>query len=360
MPTRARRIVFVIDDLGHGGAQRQLVLIASALKASFDPHVVVLSSVVDPHAAALRANGVPVVVVPRRHGMDAARVAAVARAVPDAGLLHGFLDASNAYAFLAARMIRRPVVMFLSSDRVTLHGTRAHAYKWMLRRADAVTVNSAAGDAFLTGALGLAPQRVVRVPNIVPEAPLPPLPTADARVIGCVGRLAAVKRFDAVIRALPAVRARVPGATLLIVGDGPERPALEALARDTGAGEAVTFAGALDRPLDAMAGMSCLVLASAFEGLPNAALEALSIGVPVVAAAAGDLGDVVEDGVTGVLAGGSSPDAIAGAVVRALESPGLRESARREGPRRMRERHSQDVVLRDLIGLYHRLIPPTK
>jgi GalNAc-alpha-(1->4)-GalNAc-alpha-(1->3)-diNAcBac-PP-undecaprenol alpha-1,4-N-acetyl-D-galactosaminyltransferase len=354
MSDRAPRIGFVIDDLGHGGAQRQLVLIASALRHEFALRVVVLSSTVEPHATALRALGIPVTVIRRRSNLDAWRLAGLVRALRGVDVIHGFLDASNVYAFLAARALGCSTVLFLNSDRIMLGGARRRLLTWMLHHADAVTVNSAAGETFLTRSLRIPPARVHRVPNIVPAAPPAPGPR-DGPVIGCVGRLVAIKRFDAVIAALPRVREVVPGARLVIVGDGPEHAPLQALARKLGVADAVTLAGASDSPLEAMAGMSCLVLASAFEGLPNVALEAMSLGLPVVAAPAGDLAAIVEDGVTGVHAADTSPQALAAAIVRALTDTDLRAAARREGPGRMRERFSEALVLRDLIATYHRL-----
>ncbi len=356
MSDRRLRIAFVIDDLGIGGAQRQLVLIASALADRFELRVIVLSDIVEPHATTLSANGIPVTAIPRRSHADPFRLAALVRALGDTDIVHAFLDASNVYAFLAARILRRPVVLWLSSDRIMLHGWRRGVLTRMLRSADAVTVNSAAGDAFLTERVGVSPNRIQRVPNVVPVPPLPDAPPAAAPVVGCVGRLAAEKRLDAIVAAFALVRQTVPDARLLIVGDGPERAALEAETRRLGVTEAVTFAGASNRPLEAMAGMACLVLASAFEGLPNAALEAMSIGVPVVAPRVGDLGSVVRDGVTGVAVDDPSPELLARAIVRAINDPVLRETSRREGPRLMRERYAADGVLSGLIAMYDRLV----
>lgn len=356
MRDRQPRIAFVIDDLGIGGAQRQLALIACALARDFEPRVAVLSSILEPNATTLRACDVPVVAIARRYGLDVGRLLALVRAVRGADVIHGFLDASNAYAFLAARLLRRPAVLFMSSDRILIGGVRAHVLRWMLRRADAVTVNSAAGAAFLTDTLDIAPARICRVPNIVPVAdPPPPSRAGGPPVIGCVARLVSIKRVDAVIAALARVREAVPGTRLLVVGDGPERAALEGQAGQLGLADAVTFAGALDRPLEAMATMTCLVVASAFEGLPNAALEALSLGLPVVAAPVGDLGWIIRDGITGVRVEDATTGALARAIIRALGDDGLQAAARNEGPRLVCEYFSDTVVLRDLITTYRRL-----
>jgi glycosyltransferase involved in cell wall biosynthesis len=361
MPERPLRIAFVIDDMGHGGAQKQLSLIAAALAPRYAPRAYVLSSVAEPHGPALRAQGVPVDILRRRSGADPARLVTLTRAVRNADIVHGFLDASNAYAFIAARLVRRPVVLFMSSDRLTLRGWRRVAVAWMYRHADAVTVNSRAGEAFLVDRLRVPPDRVYVVPNIVsvPEA-RPAPPAGAAPLVGCVGRLADEKRFDRVVAALPAVRAAVPGARLRIVGDGPGRAALEAAAARAGVAGAVTFAGAVDRPMQSMADMSCLVLSSEFEGLPNAALEAMSIGIPVVAVSVGDLASIVVDGVTGVRAEDASPAALARAIVRALSDPHLRDAASREGPRLMRERFAEDGALSVLNEMYASLATKRK
>lgn len=354
MPDRPLRIGFVVDDLGHGGAQRQLVLIAAALKPAIETRVIVLSSILEPHARELRAHGIEVVSIARRSGADAMRLASLVRAAHGMDLLHGFLDASNVYTFAAARWMGIPAILFLNSDRIMLRGMRRQVLIWMLRRADAVTVNSAAGETFLQRVLRIPAPRICRVSNIVPATPLPRA-AAGPPVIGCVGRLVPLKRFDAVVAALPRVRERIPDARLIVVGDGPEEARLRSMAQRLGMDGAVTFAGASDRVLDAMAGMSCLVLPSEFEGLPNVVLEALSVGLPVVATPAGDLASIVVDGVTGVLAPGGDPESLAPAIARALTDTKLQRSAREHGPRMMQERFSQDVVLRGLIALYRRL-----
>jgi glycosyltransferase involved in cell wall biosynthesis len=227
----------------------------------------------------------------------------------------------------------------------------------MLRSADAVTVNSLAGKDYLVNTLGVRDDRVCYVPNIVELSATPRDANPVAPIVGAVGRLVALKRFGAIIDAMTAVRRSVPGARLVIVGDGPARTSLETLARREGVADAVEFTGAVDDAGIQVARFACLVVASTFEGLPNAALEALALGVPVVTVAAGDLPRVVTDGVTGIIARDASPEALADALIRALTSEMLRASAAREGPRLMREEFSAARARDQLLKLYTRLSP---
>ena len=125
----------------------------------------------------------------------------------------------------------------------------------------------------------------------------------DAFVMLTASRLAAWKRVDRAVRALPRVRAWVPGATLLVVGDGEERARLEALARSLGVADAVRFAGAVPQR-DVMRFMhaSDVFLAVAdLSNVGNPLLEAMACGMCIVAVDAGDTRDLIADGATGRL-----------------------------------------------------------
>jgi glycosyltransferase involved in cell wall biosynthesis len=121
--------------------------------------------------------------------------------------------------------------------------------------------------------------------------------------------------------ALSAV-ALVPEARLVLVGDGPERAELE-----LAAGDRVEFRGARsrDEALRTLAGAEAALLSSDWENLPHAAVEALSVGVPVVSTAVGGVPEVVRDGENGVLVAAGQPEELAAAMRRILAEPGLRE-----------------------------------
>jgi glycosyltransferase involved in cell wall biosynthesis len=123
----------------------------------------------------------------------------------------------------------------------------------------------------------------------------------DAPVIGTVGRLVQIKRYDLLIRSFARVRRSCPKAHLILVGDGPQKLELQQLVAGLGIGDRVHFAGYqidVNRYLHIM---DCFALTSRSEGTPQAVLEASIAGLPVVASRVGGLPEVIDDGRTGIL-----------------------------------------------------------
>jgi glycosyltransferase involved in cell wall biosynthesis len=120
-------------------------------------------------------------------------------------------------------------------------------------------------------------------------------------VVGTVGRLNEVKRQDLLLAAFARLRSAVPSARLLLVGDGPSRADLEALAARLGVRETVHFTGYQAHPERFLAVMDVFALSSRMEGLPLAILEAWAAGLPVVASAVGGVPALIDDNRTGLL-----------------------------------------------------------
>ncbi len=134
---------------------------------------------------------------------------------------------------------------------------------------------------------------------------IPPKSPAEASVqtMICVGRLSPEKGQAGLFKALAQLRPRRTGLKLRLVGDGPDRASLEAAAKELGVLEAVSFAGRLpeEETLAEIARVDLLVLPSFMEGLPIVLMEAMAIGVPVVASRVAGIPELVEDGETGLL-----------------------------------------------------------
>jgi glycosyltransferase involved in cell wall biosynthesis len=118
----------------------------------------------------------------------------------------------------------------------------------------------------------------------------------DATVALCMGALSPEKRVDLAIEAMKLL----PGVELMVVGDGPERARLEAIARAT-APDRVHFLGQTPHPQGPLAAADVVVLPSDTEGQPRVAIEAGLSGLPVVATRVGGLAEIVEEGSTGFL-----------------------------------------------------------
>ncbi|BFU46113.1 glycosyltransferase family 4 protein [Krasilnikovia sp. MM14-A1004] len=153
---------------------------------------------------------------------------------------------------------------------------------------------------------------------------------ADRPVIVCVSRLVPRKGQDALIRALPGVRRRVPGAALLLGSGGPYRKTLERLAREHGVESDVVFTGSVpwaELPTLFAAGdvyaMPCRTRAAGLdvEGLGIVYLEASATGLPVVGGDSGGAPDAVRDGETGYVVGGRDLDALTERLVELLSDP---------------------------------------
>ncbi|MGH3718415.1 MAG: glycosyltransferase family 4 protein [Pseudonocardiaceae bacterium] len=152
----------------------------------------------------------------------------------------------------------------------------------------------------------------------------------DTPVVLCVSRLVARKGQDTLLRALPAIRRQVPGATLLLVGDGPGRVALHRLAQSCGVSDAVVCTGAVpwsELPAYYAAGdvfaMPCRTRGHGLdvEGLGLVFLEASATGLPLVVGDSGGARETVRAGETGELVNGRDVAAVARAVATLLADP---------------------------------------
>jgi glycosyltransferase involved in cell wall biosynthesis len=214
-------------------------------------------------------------------------------------------------------------------------------------------------------ALGLAPAGRTRVivngvdaASVQAAAARGPLSRAalglgpDALVLATVARFDPVKGLDVLLRALPLLAARVPEAQLLIVGDGPERDSLRALARTLGPGARVVFAGALAGAARVLPLVDLYVTASRREGLPTAVLEAMACGLPVLATEAPGHVDAVDPEVTGRLVPLDDVPALAAAAAALLRDPVLRARMGRAGRERVERRFARARMLAEIADLY--------
>ncbi len=276
---------------------------------------------------------------PVRYGLVALRGAQAARRAD-------VLYASSTYAAaaLAATLARRPFVAKLVSDPAYERAQRYRLFSGTLEefqqarsrpvrvlkalrtlslRRASVIVAPSAYLARIAAGWGLGDREIHVLTNPAPPPREIAAEQLEPGTFVFVGRLTRAKALGTAIDAI----AQVPAARLVLVGDGPERTELERRAAGSGAGDRIEFRGARSRDdaLEIVAGATAALLSSDYENLPHAAVEALSVGVPVVATRVGGVPEVVHDGENGLLAPPGQPEALAGAISRILDEDGLRE-----------------------------------
>jgi len=175
-----------------------------------------------------------------------------------------------------------------------------------------------------------------------------------AWVVGTVGRLAPEKNQGLLIDAVAPILD--PRRHLVIVGDGPDRDALIERARATLRPELIHFTGARDDVEALLACFDAFALTSDSEGLPLVVLEAMAVGIPVVATAVGGVPDVIEPGVTGFLVPASDRIALMKELLLLSTRPQLASDVAAAGQSRVLERHSTEHMAREYERLYRRIV----
>jgi len=281
----------------------------------------------------------------------------IRRVRPD--LVHANSSKAGVLGRCAAALMRVPVRVF------TVHGWAFKAYtgfaalgyRWADRLMDPLT-SATICVSETERAAGLAARtcrasRTVVIPNAVDVDAAPRATHAgDPPRVVTVGRLAAPKDTLTLVRALAALGPMRFSA--LVVGDGPDRPELEAEIRSLDLSGAVELAGSRADVPDLLAAADVFVLSSRSEGAPFSILEAMAAGLPVVATDVGGVGELVADGETGLLVPADDPDRLAEALRSLLADGALRRRLGAAGLARARERFDLRALRDAHLDLYAR------
>ncbi len=282
------------------------------------------------------------------------------RALPGSGppILHAHTSPALTLASAVRRL--RPVSAVLYTRRTAFLVRPSRKYH---TAAEIYVAVSEAAERRLRDA-GTPDQRIRRIPdavdlNHVRVSGRPPSRASAASrspTVVTVGHLSPEKGHRVLVEGWPTVLARVPGARLWIAGAGPERGELETLVQRLSLAASVRLLGFCEDVGDLLAGADVFVMPSLEEGLGTAVLEAMAMGLPVVASRTGGLPEVVGDGITGVLVPPGEPLPLADAVVRLLQD---REASARMGAagrRRAAAQFSAEGMATGYLGLYRELV----
>ena len=170
----------------------------------------------------------------------------------------------------------------------------------------------------------------------------------------CVGRLVVAKGLPVLIEAIAELAERDVAVTVTLVGDGPERGAIEAQARALGVGDRVRLLGAMspEQLIDRYAAADVFCLPSFAEGIPVVLMEAMASGLPVVTTRITGIPELVEDGSSGALVAPGRPELLADAIERLAADPALRERWGARGRERVIEEFDVAESAHRLQGLF--------
>ena len=269
--------------------------------------------------------GIPVIELDGTSRLHVDRLLALRRVVRDGGfdVLHTSLWGGSAFGRVAALGPRRPPTVMSERRVEDFRSAPARLVDQLLRPfTDEWIGNSGEVGDFIARAHRAPRSQITVIRNGIDKSvfrpgPTRPRPADQVLTIGALGRLVHQKGFDVLLRALPAVAAQSP-VRLVIAGEGELRPELEAAAE----GLPVSFPGALQGPeavADFLRSLDLFVMPSRYEGLPNAVLEALACGAPVVATDVPGMAEAAGEAARMVPA--EDPHALAEAILSSLADP---------------------------------------
>ena len=361
------RIAFCITDLDRGGAELAFVQLVTRLDRSrWEPAVFCLSkrgALADEFDAA----GIPVACLGARNWTNLGALFRLIRELRwfRPAILQTFLFHANLAGRIAGRLAG--IRTIVSGIRVAEKRSRSPLWldRWTNRLVTTnVCVSQAVAD-FSIAQAGLPARKiavisngveVVRYSNARPaelsEFGIP----AGSQVLLTIGRLDRQKGLHDLVEAAALVIPKFPQLHFLLVGEGPQRKAIERSIREKGLARCVHLAGWRPDIPELLAAGDALVLSSLWEGMPNVVLEAMAAGLPVVATLVEGTAEAVREGETGLLVPPQSPPALAAALETLLADPARAAAMGQAGRERVAVEFSWEKMLARYEELYQSLL----
>jgi len=336
-------VLQLVDTLNVGGTENQLVQMALRMRQIGHRITVGCLRAEGPLLQVLQRAGIPVAEFRKEKTLLSFNGAR--QLLRLAGFLRwGKFDVLHAHDLWstllgvpAARLARVPVI--ISSRRYLADlewytPWRNRVMRFMYRLSTRLLVNSQAVRDRLVIRDRIAPEKVRVIYNAVDverfaavrqeKNRLLPAIADGSKVIAVLANMYnRVKGHDCLISSARTVCEHEPDVVFLLIGDGTERPRLEAQTRDAGLEKKVVFLGRRTDVPELLACCDLSVLPSEAEAFPNALLESMSAGLPVVATAVGGSKEVIENGQNGLLVPPGNPEVLAGAILRLVRDPRL-------------------------------------
>lgn len=355
-------VCHLVSDDAWGGAEAVVAGLLTAQSARADLRVRLIALNEGGLVTLARKLGIEATVLPETGRGFATLLrevrARLAAAPPD--IVHSHRYKENLLSYLSARRCGARSVVTLHGEeppaqlaRRLVVGARRLVTHAIARR---VGARFAAVSSDLRNRLHLSPRRCVVIPNGVRIPQVQELAVqreaGGAFVIGWVGRMVPVKGLSTLLEAIALLPATLGTTRLLLVGDGPDRGRLEALATRSGIADRIEFTGFVEDPAPLRRQMDLFAFPSLHEGIPLALLEAMAVGIPCVAAAVGGIPEVDGGERALRLVETHSPSDWASAIAEFLGDPEGCRALGMRGRARAAARFSLEAVVEEYRELY--------
>ena len=369
------RVVYCIDNMQIGGTELNALRTAERLdRGKFSVSVVCIRDS-GPLLARYKSAGIPVHSFPMKSLLGLEAMQQAVRLIrllrrERAEIVHSHDAYTSVFGTICARLagVRGVIASRRSWYSPHLRGRILRANRLAYRLADRVLGNSPSVSRLVESEGGVPASRIVTIPNFLDSEAFASMPPADRRallddlgvpegafVVGIVARLSPVKDHGTLLHAIASLREQIPALHCVLIGEGPERAAIEGLIESLGIREIVHLAGERTQPPNLHGLFDVSVLCSTSEAFPNSVLEAMAAARPVVATDVGGTPDAIRQGTTGLLVPPSDPSRLAEAILRLYEEPALRTKLGNAGCAAARAGYSTEAVIGQVEALYSKL-----
>lgn len=318
---------------------------------------------------AVLAGGYPFVDINERFRFDPGIIGQARRLIADLDIeivqTHGYKG--NALTVALRRYLDIPWVSFVHGW--TNEDLKIRIYnvldRWLLRSPERVVAVSQAMKRHLES-YGLQSEKITVVPNAVVSMQAPKDSRERIRntygisstspLIGVIGRLSPEKGQMDFLKALLYVLKEITDVRALIIGDGPDRQALECFSVKNNLASSVIFAGYQTNMAEIYDALDLVVMPSLSEGMPNVALESLACSKPLIATAVGGVPEVIESGRTGILVPPADPEEMAKKILFLIKNPDRCQVLTENGRQDVTERFSLQTRVQHIHDIYKDLL----
>ncbi len=330
------KILFVIDSLGFGGAERQLVELVKGLnRFEFEIHIVCLSNK-EGYSKQIQELGLEIHVFQRRYKYDFGPILYLSKYIKknNIELVHAFMTFASLYAMIACKLSGRPIVSSAIRDGKDQNIKGLIAKRLLAKTSNIFVANSKAGfnnrfsklrphfKVVYNGVdLNRFKSSTIGVKKLKDELGI----SKFEHVIGMVGSFTDHKDQQTLLEAFDLVLRELPNSYLLLIGDGPKKNDLCHQVEQLGIKEKVSFLGYRKDVDQLYCLLDVFILLTNntihLEGISNAIIEAMMAQVPVIASRGGGTDEIISDGLTGVIVPPDDSLKAADAIVYLLKDP---------------------------------------